>query len=298
MEYFGQGHGVAGRFAGLPDQYAQLENAQVAIYSIGFDKTVTFGSGTKEGPAAIIEASRNMELYDIETDSEPFKKGIHTLPIFYPDSSEELLAKGSHQVLELLKQNKWVATLGGEHSISLAPIKAYSELFRFCVLQLDAHADLQNKYEENPYSHACVMARVVELSAVESITSVGIRSLSKEELRLLPKTTPFFCQNIVHSEDWMDMVINTLSEKVYITIDLDVFDSSIMPSTGTPEPGGLDWYQVTALLRKVAENRDIIGVDIVELAPNPQNVAPDYLAAKLLYKIIAYKYFGKIRRMQ
>lgn len=286
----GQGHGIKGRFAGLPDEFADPVNSKIAILPVPFDLTTTYQHGTDKGPQALIEASRNLELYDIETHSEVYKKGIYTVSPIAADSCEELQLGLKNKVRELLAKNKFVVTIGGEHSISFAPIKAHAECFpNLSVLHLDAHADLQDAYEGNPWSHASVMARVIELP-LASVVSVGIRSISYEELKNLNPSHTFFSHKLQSSTEWMEKAVSLLSENVYITLDLDVFDSSIMPSTGTPEPGGLNWYQVTNLIRLVAEKRNIVGFDLVELCPSKSNFAPDYLAAKLLYKILSYKF--------
>jgi agmatinase len=287
---FGQGHGVYGRFAGLPDEFSDPMQSKIVILPVPFDLTTTYQRGTDCGPSALIEASRNMELYDIETNSEVYKNGIYTAPPLVVDNCEELQMNLIEKVSHFIKKKQFVVTVGGEHSISFAPIKAHLEHYsNLSVLQLDAHADLQDSYEGNPWSHACVMARVIELP-LSSVVSVGIRSMSYEELKNLNLSHTFFSHKLDSSKEWMQHAVNLLSENVYITLDLDVFDSSIMPSTGTPEPGGLDWYQVTNLIRLVAAKKNIVGFDIVELCPSDANIAPDYLAAKLIYKILSYKF--------
>lgn len=287
----GQGHGIAGRYAGLSGEFSNIHTSKIAILPVPFDKTTTYQHGANRGPAALIEASRNMEIYDIETDSSVFKNGIHTLPSVHYQTSEEMLSSVYSRTLDLLKQNKFVVTLGGEHSISLAPIRAHSEIFpSMSVLQLDAHADLQHAYEDNLWSHASVMARVLELPHVSSVTAVGIRSMSEEELENQKRVKTFFAHHLFDSEQWIEDVINTLSDQVYVTLDLDVFDSSLMPSTGTPEPGGLFWHQVTKLLKHVIQKRTLVGCDVTELCPQVSNIAPDFLAAKLVYKILSYKF--------
>lgn len=286
----GQGHGISGRYAGLTDEFSDPIGSRIVILPVPFDLTTTYQHGSDRGPEALIEASRNMELYDIETNSEIYKEGIYTAPPLEADSCEDLQVTLKQKVSQFLAKNKFVVTVGGEHSISFAPIKAHAEQFpNLSVLQLDAHADLQDAYEGNPWSHASVMARVLELP-LASIVSVGIRSMSYEELKNLNPSHTFFSHKLDASNEWMHKAINLLSENVYITLDLDVFDSSIMPSTGTPEPGGLDWDQVTNLIRLVAETKNIVGFDLVELCPSKVNVAPDYLAAKLIYKILSYKF--------
>jgi agmatinase len=288
----GQGHGVPGRYAGLPDQYCNLFSSDIVILPVPFDQTSTYQKGSNQGPAALIEASRNMELYDIETNSEVYTKGIFTAGPVEEKTSESMLESTYQKVKELLHLNKFVIVIGGEHSISYAPIRAHAEYAGpITVLQLDAHADLQSLYENNPWSHACVMARVREIPQVTKIVSAGIRSMSADELINLDRTNTFFAHELDENWLWMDQLLEKLKGPVYVTIDLDVFDSSIMPSTGTPEPGGLNWDQMMALFRKIVKSTNIIGFDVVELCPRACNPAPDYLAAKLIYKLLSYKFF-------
>lgn len=287
----GQGQGIAGRFAGLPDPFGSKDYAKIALLPVPFDKTTTYQHGTEKGPEAIIEASRNLELYDIETDFEVYKLGIHTEKPIIADSSKEMLSQLENAVESLIENNKFVVTVGGEHSISYAPIKAHAKHYKnMTVLQFDAHTDLQPAYENNPWSHASAMARVKEIPEVEKIVSVGIRSMSSEELPYLDRSHVFFAHEL--ETNWIERVLNKLHNPIYITFDLDVFDSSLMPSTGTPEPGGLMWNQTMALLKRVIEEKNVIGLDVVELCPNPYNLAPDYLAAKLIYKLLSYKFQG------
>jgi len=286
----GQGQGLSGRYAGLPDQFAELNQSKIVILPVPFDLTTTYQHGTSAGPAALIEASRNMELYDIETNSEVYKKGIFTASAVEAANCESLQSLLFKSVSDFLAKDKFVVTLGGEHSISYAPIKAHLDYFpNLTILQLDAHADLQDAYEGNPLSHASVMARVIELP-ISSAVAVGIRSMSSEEIENQKSVHTFFSHHLQDDLEWMEKAVNLLSENVYLTFDLDVFDSSIMPSTGTPEPGGLNWHQITQFLKLVIERKNLVGFDIVELCPNPTNLAPDYLAAKLIYKILSYKF--------
>lgn len=287
----GQGHGVEGRYGGLTDEFSDLSQSRVVILPVPFDLTTTYQHGAEDGPEALIEASRNLELYDIETDYSVYRVGIHTAHAVKAKSSEQMQQELHRRTAEYLSHNKFVVILGGEHSISYAPIKAYAEKFPgISILQIDAHADLQAAYEGNPWSHASVMARVRELPNVSSITAVGIRSMSEEEAQAADKEKTFFGHELDLEGQWIDKVVNQLSDRVYITFDLDGFDSSLMPSTGTPEPGGLFWNQAMALLKRVAEKKEIVGFDVVELCPSSANVAPDYLAAKLVYKILSYHY--------
>lgn len=289
MEKVGVGHGVKERFGGLPDSFSEETTARFVILPVPFDMTTTYQKGTDKGPSAIIEASHNLELYDIETDSEIFRDGIYTAPPIIAKSSEEMIEMTYQAARHYISEGKFLITIGGEHSISYAPIKAYGEFFKpITVLQLDAHADLYLKYEDNPWSHASAMARVKELEHVPKVVSVGIRSLSYDELPYVDRKNTFFAQEIYDNEEWIDDVLDLLKGPIYITIDLDVFDTSIMPSTGTPEPGGLKWYSTLKLLKRVAEEKELIGFDVVELLPNSYNVAPDFLAAKLIYKLMSY----------
>ncbi|MFC2049493.1 agmatinase [Chlamydiota bacterium] len=287
----GEGHGMEGRFGGLPDPYGAEESSQIVILPVPFDLTTTYCKGSDKGPAALIEASRNMELYDIETNSEVYFKGIFTASAIHEKTSEKMLEKTYSTVKGYLAQGKFVVTVGGEHAISYAPIRAYAERFAgLTVLQFDAHADLQPAYEGNLWSHASVMARVKELKNVVKIVSVGIRSMSTEELPLLDRPNTFFAHELDLGGEWMQSVLKQLSGPIYISFDLDAFDSSLMPSTGTPEPGGLSWNQATQLLRKVMSEKNVVGFDVVELCPRKGDHAPDYLAAKLIYKLLSYQF--------
>lgn len=287
MEYSNfQGSGIKSHYLG---KKIPMENAKIVILPIPFDKTSTYQKGATHGPAALLEASRYLELYDIETKTEPIDHGIHTAKAIKSSNSSEMLTKTYKAAVSFLNQGKFVVGVGGEHSITAPLVRAHAEFFDdFTVLQLDAHADLIPTYDGDPLNHACAMARVKEISRVSHIVSVGIRSMSHNEYPLLDLPNTFFAHEIHDNEDWIDKVIERLGRRVYITIDLDAFDPSLMPSTGTPEPGGLFWYQTIKLLRKVAEKKQIIGFDVMELCPIKGFKAPDFLAAKLIYKILSY----------
>lgn len=285
------GTGRAGVFGGIPEENSDYKKSKVAILPIPFDKTTTYAHGSEKGPAALIEASRNMELYDVETGQEIYKIGIHTAPAVLADTSEEMVTRGYERTKELLNAGKFVLSLGGEHAVSFGPIKAHAERYPgLTVLQFDAHADLQPAYEGNPWSHASVMARVKELKGVSKIVSVGIRSLSMTEKNNQQGVTTFYAHEISGQSGWQQQMLAELGENVYLTFDLDCFDSSIMPSTGTPEPGGLTWYEALNAIKMVASKRSIVGADIVELLPNKSLHGPDFLAAKLAYKILNYTF--------
>ena len=278
-------------FGNLPKNYSSLSNAKVVIIPVPYDQTSTWIKGAGKGPSAIIGASANMELYDIETDSEVYKKGIFTdKPLVANSSAEKMVEAVRIRVENYIKKNKFTVVVGGEHSISIGAIRAHFAAHRdITVLQLDAHCDLRDEYNGSKYNHACVMARARELGR---IVQVGIRSMDACEKELVDKENIFFAKDIFGDKDWIKTVISKLSDRVYITIDLDVFDPSIMPSTGTPEPGGLLWYDILAFCNAVSSNKDIVGFDIVELCPDDKNKAPDFLAAKLIYKLLSYKFRG------
>jgi agmatinase len=269
------------------------------ILPVPYEATTSFGGGTGNGPAAIIDASRYIELYDQELDNEPADAGITTLP------SLMLTGAGPQQALTELREaydrvldaapGRFVIMLGGEHSISSAPILAWADRLqeqgkRLSVLQFDAHTDLRPEYEGSPYSHASVMSRTQD--RVE-IVAVGIRAITSDEMRLVRKSDNvhvFLADDIHTGDEWMNDVMSRLGDDVYITFDVDGFDPALVPSTGTPEPGGLQWYPVLKLLRRVFAERTVHAVDIVELAPIPGMSAPDFLVAKLAYKMIGYRF--------
>ena len=276
-------------FGDLPREYSGLADASVVIVPVAYDGTSTWGKGADKGPAAIIEASANMELYDIETDSEVYKKGIFTdEPVSEKSSPQQMASAVKAVVGRHIANGKFVVTIGGEHSVSIGAIEAHSQQGQnFCVLQLDAHSDLRAEYEGSKYNHACVMARAKEICP---IVQVGIRSMDYSEKKAMDESRVFFAEDIYNKYDWIERVVRLLNENVYVTIDLDVFDPSIMPSTGTPEPGGLGWYDVLKLLRMVCGSRNVVGFDVAELCPDKRNKAPDFMAAKLIYKFLSYKY--------
>ena len=273
-------------FCGLSGELTAYSQASVVILPVPFDKTSTWGKGADKGPLAIINASRYLEFYDIETGSEVYKKGIFTASPIHAASSSALIKKTDTAVSHYLKENKMVVTLGGDHSVSIGVIKAYAKHYEtLSILHLDAHADSRESYEESAYNHACVIARAREFTT--NIVSVGIRSMDVSERPNVDKKKMFFAHDIYDSDRWIKKAVRELTDPVYITIDLDVFDPGIMPSTGTPEPGGLGWYQVMKFLAAVSKAKHIVGFDVVELCPS-KNKAPDFLAAKLIYTLLSY----------
>lgn len=274
-------------YAGIPDEFAQLETSKIVLIPVPYDGTSTWIKGADKGPEAFLKASENMEVYDIETDSEVYKRGVFLAnPITENHSPEAMVNRVHKTVLEYLKMGKFVTVFGGEHSVSIGSIRAFNDYFKnLTVLQIDAHADLRDEYEGSACNHACA---VHDAQKKTNLVQVGIRSMDVSEKKFLQKDNCFFAHEIHTDSKWMDKVLNKLTDQVFITIDLDGFDPSIMPSTGTPEPGGLTWYQVVDFIKLVAAKRNIVGFDIMELCPNENNKAPDFLAAKLYYKILSY----------
>lgn len=278
-------------FGGLPAEYSSYSNANIVILPVPFDKTTSWIKGADKGPRAIISASRNMELYDIETSSEVYTKGIYTADKIVAGSSPKMIKAVRKKADHFLGDGKFLVLLGGEHMVSLGSIEAHAKHFRnMSILHLDAHSDMRDSYEGDKFSHACIMARAKETT--RNIVSVGIRSSDASELGNMDKSRVFYASAINKSKDWIRKAAGKLSNNVYISVDLDVFDPSIMPSTGTPEPGGLGWYQVIDLLEYVVKRKNVVGFDVVELCPSKHNMAPDFLAAKLIYKLLSFKFKG------
>lgn len=276
-------------FAGIEHKYAKRESAAIYLQSIPYDGTSTWGKGADMGFDAFMDAAENMELYDIETNSEVYLKGIHTLPEAPQfDSPEDMYMYTYENTKELLRDGKFLTFFGGEHSISIGPIKAHYEHFdNLTVLQIDAHADLRPSYAGTPYNHACA---VYDASKNCNLVQVGIRSMDISEKEHMDYNKVFFADEIRYGGSWADQAMEVITDNVYITFDLDAFDPSIMPATGTPEPGGLHWYLVSNFLQRVFEERNVVGFDIVELAPIEGHKASQFLAAKLYYKMLSYKF--------
>jgi agmatinase len=276
-------------FGGLEPPLSSSKDSRVLIWPVPFEKTVSYGGGTAEGPAAIIDASRYMELYDEELGGETANIGIHTLPAIATDREpEEMMPALQQEAQKLLATGKFLCMLGGEHSISAPVVRAFRERFpKLSVLQIDAHADLRDSYEGTPYSHASAMRRVLEVCPA---VQAGIRSLSAEEARAIPHlpTRIFYAKDIVGRTDWVDSAVEALTEDVYLTIDIDGLDPSLVPATGTPEPGGLMWNEVLALIRTLALKRNVVGMDLVELCGCATSNASSFLSAKLIYKTLGY----------
>ncbi len=277
-------------FAGIADKYAQKQNASIFLQSIPYDGTSSWGKGADKGFEAFMDAAANMELYDIETNSEVYKKGIHIIdPILENESPEAVYQAVLANTKTLInKHDKFFTFFGGEHSISIGLIEAFRTKYPgLSVLQLDAHSDLRENYEGSPYNHACALHRA---SKTTNLVQVGIRSMDSSELKHLNRSKCYFAEEMFGHVDWMQQSIDQLNDPVYLTIDLDVFDPSILPSTGTPEPGGLLWNDTLKYLKLLFEQKNVVAFDIVELAPEKGQKASDFLAAKLYYKLLSYKF--------
>jgi len=285
---------AVGEYGGTMPSTTDFEHARVVILPVPLDRTTSYVAGTRNGPHEILVASSHLELWDEETGTDVHGIGIFTLPeMDLPFGTiDEVVGEIRRVASEIVGRGKFPVVLGGEHSITPAVVAAIAERHPgLSVLQIDAHADLRDTYMGTPHSHACAMRRVLEYAPT---TQVGIRSLSPEEAAAIPslRTHVFYDFNMRADPNWMDRVVATLSDTVYVTIDVDGFDPAIMPATGTPEPGGLSWYEMIGLLRRVAEKKRVVGFDLVELSPMGGNVAPNFLCAKLIYKLLSYT-FGR-----
>ena len=280
-------------YAGIPEENATLENSKVMLVTVPYDGTSTWGKGADKGPELFLDASENMELYDIETATEPYLEGVYLAGEVTEDSSPEAMTEAVYQkTKEMLQyEDKLFTLFGGEHSVSIGSIRAVGEKYEnLTVLQLDAHTDLRPEFHGSTSNHACA---VFEANQKHNLVQVGIRSCDVEEMQYVPKGQCFWAHEIAENPNWIEDVLSKVSGNVYITIDLDAFDPSIAPSTGTPEPGGLAWYPTLKLLRKVFEKCNVVAFDIVELmdSANPKPTA--FLAAKLYYKMLAYYHLAE-----
>jgi len=277
-------------FGGIEPEFSEWDRSKITVVPVPYDLTTTYVSGTRNGPRAIIEASTNMELYDEELKKETYRVGIYTRePLAVTEKKpEEMLRVVSEAVSQGVSSGKFQVVVGGEHSISLGVVRELVKRYpRLSVLHLDAHADLRESYQGTPYSHACAARRISECC---TIVQVGVRSMSKEEADFLAssKIVSISDYEIKQNAQWAEKVIDHLTDEVYLTFDLDVLNPAIMPAVGTPEPGGLSWYETIGLLRLVSQRKKMVSCDVVELCPLSGNVAPDFMAAKLMYRIMGY----------
>ncbi|MDP3790981.1 MAG: agmatinase [Candidatus Omnitrophota bacterium] len=280
-------------YAAIDEEYSGFKKSKVVILQAPYEKTATYKKGTVNGPSAIIEASKKMELFDDELNQETYKIGIHTMdPVALEQLKPEEMVDNVYQsTMDVLKAGKFPVILGGEHSVSIGSVKAFKEVYpNISVLHLDAHNDLRDEYFGSKFNHGCVARRISEICP---IVQVGTRSMSKEEKEFLNTQASGRIKNIsvydiIETPLWKDIASKNLTENVYVSIDLDVFDPSLMPGVGTPEPGGIGWYETLDLLREIAKDRKIVGFDVVELCPIKDQFVSDFLAAKLVYRLLGY----------
>jgi agmatinase len=279
-------------FGGIAEkEFSSFDNSRIIVWPVSYEGTVSYGGGTGKGAEAIIDASRNMELYEDETDAEVYKLGIHTVDESSSiDPPERMMDSLYNRANQLIGSGKFVTMIGGEHSVSAPVIRAHAEKYPdLSILQIDAHADLRDTYDGTPHSHASIMARVVKDLKIPAV-QVGIRSISAEEARALDDlpTRIFWARDIVGRDDWWDDAVEGLTENVYLTIDIDGLDPALVSATGTPEPGGLGWYDAIGLIRTLARNRNVVGMDLTEYSYVEGQSASAFLCAKLIYKTLAF----------
>src|SRR4051812_15355879 len=289
-------------FGGIAEEeFSSFEHSRILVWPVSYEGTVSYGTGTGRGAEAVINASRNMELYDEETDAEVYKLGIHTVeesPSIDPPA--RMMDSLYERARELISTGKFITMIGGEHSVSAPVIRAHAERYdNLSVLQIDAHADLRDTYDGTPHSHASIMARVVRDLRLPSV-QCGIRSISAEEARSLDElpTRIFWAKDIVGRNDWWEEAVAGLTENVYLTIDIDGLDPSLVAQTGTPEPGGLGWYEVLGLIRTLARNRRVVGMDLTEYSYVEGFDSSAFLCAKLIYKSLAFIFESETERVR
>jgi agmatinase len=278
-------------FCGIETPTADIERAQVLLQSIPYDGTSTWGKGADRGFEAFMDALDNMEVYDLETRTEVYRQGVHVFDELSGFNSPEAMVSAVYKrSKEMISLDRFPTFFGGEHSVSIGVIRAMRERYKgLSVLQIDAHADLRPSYMNSPYNHACALH---ESSKHDNLVQVGIRSAEKGEMSHAQKDNVFFAQDMFGHKEWMQNSIDRLGVKVYLTIDLDAFDPSVLPATGTPEPGGIGWYDMLTYLKMLFDQREVVGFDIVELAPLEGEPSSEFLVAKLYYKILTYKFLN------
>jgi agmatinase len=276
-------------FAGIPEEFGNSSTASIVLIPVPYDGTSTWGKGADKGPDAFLEAAENMELFDIETGTEVYTQGVCLAPEIEEDSSPEAMVNEVYKVTkDYVNRKKFTTLVGGEHSISIGAIRAMNEYYdNLTVLQIDAHADLRQEYEGSSYNHACAL---YEANEQTNLVQVGIRSMDAIEKTVMKRDQVFFAHEMIQDDYWMDNAIDLMTENVYITFDLDAFDPSLLPSTGTPEPGGLQWYETLEFLRRVFAEKNVVGFDVVELCATGDYKASAFTAAKLYYKMLSYKF--------
>lgn len=284
------------QFGGRDNNITSFDKARAVIIPVPFGKTVSYRRGTEKGPRAILDASDKMELFDEELHREIHRIGINTLALLKVKGlkPKDMVNLVEGRVSDIYRSNKLPVVIGGEHSVTIGAAAAARKRYKdMSILYFDSHYDLKDTYEGSKYSHACVARRLAEIAPV---IEAGVRSLSKEEYDFLAKNKNIKAtamSDMVSMPDWVGTLKQHLSRNIYITIDLDVFDPSIMPSVGTPEPGGIGWYEFLKAVRHIIMDKNVVGFDVVELCPIRGIVAPDFTAAKLIYKLLGYIFLAK-----
>jgi agmatinase len=281
----------------IPEKYTQYDRAAAVILPAPYEGTVTCGRGTARGPSKILESSYYLEFYDEELDRLTYRAGIATLPSLRPAAYPQAMIKSVVKVCKkIVSDFKFPVLIGGEHSLSLGLYIALKHRYKdLSVLQIDAHADMRSTYEGSKYNHACVMRRIGD--TCKNTVQIGIRALCFEERNYIraTKRQVYFAKDVRNKSAWINRMLKQLTKNVYVTIDVDGFDPSVVPHTGTPEPGGLSWFKVMEILKRVFHSKNVVGFDVMELAPTSESAASDLLAAKLVYKLIGYKFLKKLK---
>jgi len=279
-------------YAGIADEFAKLEQAKIVLIPVPFDGTSTIQKGAEKGSEAFLNASKNMELYDIETDTEVYQQGIYLADAVEENKSPEALVDAVHQTTKkYIKKNKFVTLFGGEHTVSIGTIRAFNEMFpSLTVLHIGAHTNLLKSYNGRSINNACALS---EANQMTNLIQVGIRSMSAKEKTIIDTDKTYFAHEMAVDDTWMDAAIDQMTDDVFINFSLDGLDISILPNTTSPQPGGLFWYETLDFLKQVFAEKNVVGFDMVALCPNPKQKASDFLAAKLYYKMLSYKFMDQ-----
>lgn len=279
---------VKTNFAGIPDKYARLDEARTVLIPVPYNGSTTLHSETEKGPDAFLNAAENMELYDVETKSEVYKKGIYLAPAVSEKSSPEKMVETVHKTIKsYLQQEKFVTLFGGDHAFSIGSIRAFNEHFEdLTIVQFDAHANLRANYKGVAFTNASAL---YEASQNNNLVHVGIRSMDVAEVDQMDEGRTYFAHDLY--DEWMDDAIGQMTPNVFITFDLSAFDPSICPSVARPVPGGLFWYETLDFLKLIFKRKNVVGFDLAELSPNEKEKSSDFLAAKLYYKMLSYKFY-------
>jgi agmatinase len=276
-------------YAGIPEKYAKLDTSKVVLIPVPFDGTINWQKGAVNGPKAFLDASENMELYDIETDSEVYKNGIFLADDVIETVSAEKMVRSVHATTkEYIRKNKFVTLVGGEHSISIGSIRAFNECFdNLTVVHVGAHANVRTEFEGTQYHNACALS---DASQSTNLIQIGIRSMDTIEKTIVDEDKTFYAHEMVTDDYWMENAIDLMTNNVFLSFNLNALDMSLVRSTSYPEPGGLFWYETLEFLQKLFKEKNVVGIDLTDLCPNDNDKASNYLASKLYYKMLSYKF--------